>query len=82
MNSMQCKIYKSEKKDSYYIYIEASSSLDCLPEELTGMLGTLVHVMDLALNEASPLVQADAREVINKINEVGFYLQLPKKDPG
>ena len=43
-------------------------------------LGNLSFVMELELYPEKYLAQADAAEVIEKLNKQGFYLQLPPAD--
>jgi len=78
-----CAIYKSDRKTDYYLYLrrETEQEIDfsCIPETLTNLLGKLEYVMDLELCESRKLAQAEVKEVIESLQESGFYLQTPPK---
>jgi len=80
---MNCAVYKSEKKSDYYVYLkrvhEEAIDFSCIPETLSKLLGNLEFVMDLELSESRKLAQADVSEVIDSVQENGFYLQTPPK---
>ena len=80
---LSCAVYKSEKKSDYYLYLRRDEGLEddfsCLPETLSKLLGRLEFVMELELSEARKLAQADVKEVIETLQNRGFYLQTPPK---
>lgn len=82
MNSLvtPCAIYKCSRKEHTYIYINEKDKFDDIPEVLLKTLGNLSFVMELDLYPEKNLAQADAAEVIEKLKEQGFYLQLPPAD--
>lgn len=75
-----CAIYKCSRKEHTYIYINEKDKFNDIPEVLMKTLGELSFVMELDLYPEKSLAQADAAEVIEKLNEQGFYLQLPPAD--
>jgi len=75
-----CAIYKSTKKEYTYIYVCEKNKFDDIPELLINTLGELEFIMQLDLFPEKNLAQADAVEVIDKLNTQGFYLQLPPAD--
>lgn len=75
-----CAIYKGSKKEHTYLYICEKEKFDDVPEVLMKTLGQLEFVMELDLYPEKKLAQADAEEVIEKLNKQGFYLQLPPAD--
>lgn len=75
-----CAIYKSSKKEHTYIYINEKDKFDDIPDALMKTLGNLGFVMELELYPEKFLAQATAVDVIAKLNEQGFYLQLPPAD--
>ena len=75
-----CAIYKCSRKEHTYIYINEKDNFEEIPETLLNTLGDLTFVMELELYPERKLAQADAAEVIEKLNEQGFYLQLPPAD--
>ncbi len=72
-----CSIYKSRRKSGMYLYVDRQKGLKDVPEVLMGQFGHAVHVTDLILSPARPLARADVEQVIGKIREQGFYLQMP-----
>ena len=77
---MHCAVYKGSKKHDTYLYVEKQDDFSRVPAALLAMLGTLVFVMEVELREERKLAQAEARDVIAKLQSEGFYLQMPKKD--
>ncbi|OZG73522.1 hypothetical protein BTA51_10930 [Hahella sp. CCB-MM4] len=70
-------VYKSPRKDEMYIYVDKKQGVQDLPEALLAHFGKPVHVFDLLLTAEKSLARADAEEVLAKIEEQGFYLQMP-----
>ena len=75
-----CAIYKSSRKEHTYIYIREQDNFDDIPDILKNSLGKLEFIMELDLFPEKKLAQANAEEVIEKLNTQGFYLQLPPAD--
>ncbi|MBF0266753.1 MAG: YcgL domain-containing protein [Gammaproteobacteria bacterium] len=71
-------IYKSLKKQDSYLYLIEKDKFDCLPYDLTKLLGKLEFIMPLDLDEHRHLAQADVLHVIEKLSNQGYYVQLPK----
>ena len=72
-----CDIYRSNKDEGMYIYVEFGKGLAALPENLLNKLGAPTKVMSLELTPEKKLARADTKIVIEKIAEQGFYLQMP-----
>lgn len=72
-----CTVYKSLKKNQTYVFVPQSSDTADLPEALNGLLGTLEKVLDVEINENSTLARAKPCDVIQNIQQHGFYLQMP-----
>jgi len=81
---MQCYVYKGDKKDDHYLYLNQEFDQDNLPENfpsaILGLMGTLSLVIEFDLDAERQLAQADAGQVLADIQAHGFYLQMPKKD--
>jgi uncharacterized protein len=60
-----------------YLYVDARTDLDRVPEALLERFGRPVEAMSLMLSADRPLARADAARVLESIEEDGFYLQLP-----
>ena len=76
---MLCHVYRSEKKDSTYLYLIEDNTTKDLPENLVVLLGRLEFVMAIDLEKVTQLANADLQEVKNCLIERGFYLQLPRQ---
>ena len=74
---MNCVIYKGCRKAHTYLYIERIDDFARVPESLLKLLGELEHVMELTLNQAEPLANADVVEVMQLLESQGYYLQMP-----
>jgi uncharacterized protein YcgL (UPF0745 family) len=74
---MLCTIYKSSKKLETYLFVKQRDDFSKVPAALMSMFGTptLVTVMNLANKEK--LALADIDKVKKRLNEQGYYLQLP-----
>lgn len=72
-----CSIYRSTRRADTYLYVERASGLGKLPEALLAQFGKPVHVSDMILDPERKLARVDARRVMEKIREQGFYLQMP-----
>ena len=81
---MYCYVYRSDKKQDYYLYLDREFDQDELPEDfpeaILGLLGELSLVVEFELGLDRKLPQAEASQVLADIDSQGFYLQMPKKD--
>lgn len=77
MTRVFCSIYKSSKKDEMYLYVPRASGLKGVPEALMQLFGTPRHVSDMLLTADRPLARADVRQVLEKLADPGYYLQMP-----
>lgn len=77
---MLCYVYKGDKRDDHYLYLDSQVEDAEVPEALLSMLGNLSKVIHFDLNADRQLPQADPEQVMKDIREQGFYLQMPKKD--
>lgn len=71
------RIYRSAKKAETYLYVRKKDDLSEVPEELSKLFGSPVLVMDMLLTEGKTLARAQAIDILNAIEEKGFYLQMP-----
>ncbi len=70
-------VFKSSRKDEMYLYVDKKQGVQDLPEALMAHFGKPVHVFDLLLTPEKKLARANAEEVLAKVEEQGFYLQMP-----
>ncbi|AWH87451.1 YcgL domain-containing protein [Limnobaculum parvum] len=74
---MLCAIYRSNKRDQTYLYIEQQDDFSKIPEALMNSFGKPVFVMVLDLDKRHKLATADIERVKHNLAEQGFYLQVP-----
>lgn len=74
---MNCVIYKGHRKPYTYLYIERVDDFERVPGALLELMGELEKVLELDLDPARHLVNANATEVIQLLDSQGYYLQMP-----
>ena len=81
---MQCYVYKGDKKDDHFLYLNQEFDQDTLPDGFPGailkLMGELNFVVEFELTADRVLAQAEAEHVLANMQAHGFYLQMPKKD--
>ena len=81
---MQCYVYKGDKKDDHYLFLNQEFDQNQLPDNfpsaILDLMGELSFVIDFELEADRNLPQADAKHVLADIKAHGYYLQMPKKD--
>ena len=74
---MSCRIFRSDLKNETYLYLLEGMVFEDLPEELRTAFGKPEFVMDLELTPARKLARVDVDQVLKRLEEDGYYLQLP-----
>ncbi|WP_196137701.1 YcgL domain-containing protein [Aliikangiella sp. G2MR2-5] len=74
---MLASVYRSNKKDEMYLYLATKDDFSSVPEELLKVFGKPEFSMQLNLAKRSKLARVDIQEVTRKIEEQGYYLQMP-----
>ena len=77
---MECEVYKSVKKENYYLYVEAGEGLDRVPEALLKQFGEVEKALTFELTPDRRLAREDAEQVISNLQSQGYHLQLPPAD--
>jgi len=62
-----------------YLYVEKKEGLEPVPEDLLRRFGKPELAMTLMLSPEKKLARADVEYVLEKIEEQGFYLQMPPR---
>lgn len=75
-----CSVFRSSRKEGMYLFVRRGQELGDLPEALMKVFGRPEHSMDLLLRDGIKLARADVAEVMEAIEEKGFYLQMPPGD--
>lgn len=76
----KCSVYKSANKAETYLYLKTGHHIEDLPDGLQQLLGELSQVLQLDLHESSNLAQVKACDVIESLNDQGYFLQMPPGD--
>ena len=74
-------IYKSSRRAETYLYLPRQDDFADVPPALLQAMGRLQFVMELELHEKRPLARASVEEVMRRVSEQGYYLQLPPAEP-
>jgi uncharacterized protein YcgL (UPF0745 family) len=74
---MQCFIYKSQKKEDLYLYIDKKDDFSKVPELLFNRFGKMTFVMELELTPERKLSREDTGKVLASLEERGFFVQMP-----
>ena len=74
---MLCQVYRSPRRQEMYLYVEKTQGLALVPADLMQRFGEPEAIMLVHLDGERQLARANADEVIEKITEQGFYLQMP-----
>lgn len=87
---MHCDIYNFSKKDDLYVYIarpdypndteQLKDWLAVLPKDFRKTLGRETFVMHLDLEATPKLARGNKDEVLAKLTEQGYYVQMPPQD--
>lgn len=74
---MFCAIYRSNKRDQTYLYVEKRDDFSRVPAELMQSFGQPILTMLLPLDGKKQLAHADLSKVKEMLSAQGYYLQLP-----
>jgi hypothetical protein len=72
-----CDIFASRYKNEMYLYVARAEGTKRVPEELLARLGELRLVTTLLLKHDLKLARADVVEVLRRLDQQGYYLQMP-----
>jgi uncharacterized protein YcgL (UPF0745 family) len=72
-----CQVFRSNRKQETYLYVEKSRGVEKVPEALLAQFGEPEELMVLLLTADKKLARANAVEVMLQIETNGYYLQMP-----
>lgn len=78
---MRCYVYRSPRKPGTDLYVAEKNSFGQLPQALVTPFGVPEFALEFELTPARCLAVADVREVIARLQEQGYYLQMPSENP-
>ena len=71
------EIFKGQKKEEMYLYVEQKHGLKSVPEDLLTTFGQTESVMVLLLTKDKELARVKAPDVLDAIENQGYFLQMP-----
>lgn len=74
---MLTAIYKSSKKEELYLYLTKKDDFSAVPDALLQHFGEPVFVMVINLAKREKLAREDIQNVRAKLDEQGYFLQMP-----
>lgn len=77
MSKRLIEVFRSSRKAESYLYVDKAKGLADVPEVLMAQFGEPQSVMTMMLEPGRKLARANAAKVLAKIEEQGYYLQLP-----
>ena len=75
--TVQCFIYKSNKKDELYLYLNKQDDFSSIPEAILKSIGQPEYVMQLEITPERKLAREKASDILQGIEENGFFIQMP-----
>ena len=82
MQSIMVWIYKGSRRAETYLYVPGENDFERVPNDLLDALGALELVMEIEIDEQRKLARVDTGEVIRKVLDAGYFLQLAPLEPG
>ncbi|MEE4143483.1 MAG: YcgL domain-containing protein [Halieaceae bacterium] len=77
MNKRFIEIFRGSRKAESYLYVDKANGLADVPDVLMAQFGEPRSVMTMMLDPGRKLARANAAEVLAKIEQQGYYLQMP-----
>lgn len=71
------QVFRSSRREEMYLYVDRAEGLKRVPAELLERFGRAEPAMTLRLEPGRRLARADAAQVLEAIEERGYFLQLP-----
>ena len=71
------EILKGNKKEEMYLYVAKEEGLRQVPDDLLSTFGQTESVMVLPLTRDKKLARVDAADVLEAIEQHGYFLQMP-----
>ena len=71
------EIFKGDKKEEMYLYVDQKKGLQKVPEDLLAAFGRIESVMVLPMTQDKKLARVKASDVLEGISKEGYFLQMP-----
>lgn len=76
-SSINCHVYRCTTKQGMYVYLAEKDHFEAIPTDLRERLGKLEYSFEFTLSENRKLVRYDAKQVIQRMKDDGYFLQMP-----
>lgn len=73
---MDVFVYRSTRKNGYYVYLPAKNDFSRVPKPLLDALGSLVFSLEFTLTSQRKLAREDPAQVLENLDTNGFHLQI------
>ena len=73
---MKVWVYKSERKNGYYLYLSAADDFSDVPDTLLTGLGKLELALEFDLHADRKLASENAATVLENLQQQGYHLQI------
>jgi uncharacterized protein YcgL (UPF0745 family) len=77
---VNCTIHRARNRAYTYLFLPEDGDRSELPPELVRSFDLDSVVMTLELSPERPLAQEDVRIVLARLEDPGYYIQLPPED--
>ncbi len=75
---MQCIVFRSNRRVDTYVYVLDAAALETrLPAELQSSLSPWTEALRFELTPERKLARVDAALLIENLQRIGYYLQVP-----
>ena len=73
---MEVFIYRSSKKNGFYVYLPRKDDFSSIPADLQQALGKLEYSLTFDLHPERVLAREDPEVVLDNLEKLGFHLQI------
>lgn len=73
---MECRVYRSSRREGVYLYVAKDELLEQLPEDLKTLLGKPIFMLSFDLYPERRLARVEAKAVLAAIEDKGYFLRL------
>jgi uncharacterized protein len=77
---MQCFVYRSPKKAAAYLYLSRQDDFSKVPSGLLKLFGKPELALEFDLTPERKLAVVSAADVIQSLDQQGYYLQMPPEN--
>lgn len=79
MSRRVCQVYRSQRHDGMYLFVDKQEGLTRVPESLLAHFGAPEPSFVFLLTPERSLERVPAERLLEALNKEGYYLQMPPK---